>query len=76
MKKIRVLLLAIAVISLFAGYCLHLLFPERKIDEKAYSIDVMADCNDPLYRQVKEALPENNKLSDYIASVNITTFKP
>ena len=47
-----------------------------KIDEKAYSIDVMADCNDPLYRQVKEALPENNKLSDYIASVNITTFKP
>ena len=28
-----------------------------QIDEQMYSIDVMADCNDPLYRQVKEALP-------------------
>jgi len=44
-------------------------------DEKAYSIDVMADCNDPLYRQVKEFLPQGAKLSDYIISVNITAFK-
>ena len=45
-------------------------------EEKAYSIDVMAECNDQLYRQVKEFLPEGSKLSDYIVSVNITAFKP
>lgn len=47
-----------------------------RIDQEAYSIDAMADCNDPLYRQVRESLPENGKLSDYIVSVNITAFKP
>jgi ubiquinone/menaquinone biosynthesis C-methylase UbiE len=46
-----------------------------QIDEKAYNIDVMADCNDPLYRQVKESLPHGAKLSDYILSVNITVYK-
>ena len=46
-----------------------------QIDEKEYSIDVMADCNDPLYRQVKESLPQGAKLSDYIISVNITAYK-
>ena len=46
-----------------------------QIDEKAYSIDVMADCNDPLYRQVKESMPQGAKLSDYIVSVNVTAFK-
>ena len=46
-----------------------------QIDEKAYSIDVMADCNDPLYRQVKESLPCGAKLSDYIVSVNFTALK-
>jgi len=47
-----------------------------QIDEKAYSIDVMADCNDPLYRQVKDSLPQGAKLSGYIISVNITALKP
>ena len=46
-----------------------------QIDEKVYSIDVMADCNDPLYRQVKEFLPQGKKLGDYIVSVNITAFR-
>jgi SAM-dependent methyltransferase len=46
-----------------------------QINEKAYSIDVMADCNDPLYRQVKEFLPQGAKLSDYVVSLDITTFK-
>ncbi len=46
-----------------------------QIDEKAYSIDVMADCNDPLYRQAKESLPRGSKLSDYIVSVDITAYK-
>ncbi len=46
-----------------------------QINEKASNIDVMADCSDPLYRQVKEVLPQSSKLSDYIVSVNITAFK-
>jgi SAM-dependent methyltransferase len=46
-----------------------------QVDEKAYSIDVMADCNDPLYRQVRDSMSEGAKLSDYIISVNITAFK-
>ena len=50
-------------------------FSDIKIDEKAYSIDVMADCNDPLYRKTKEALSRDAKLSDYIVSVNITVIK-
>jgi SAM-dependent methyltransferase len=47
-----------------------------RIDQEAYSIDVIANCNDPLYREVRESLPPNGKLSDYIVSVNITAFKP
>ncbi|MEJ2648175.1 MAG: arsenite methyltransferase [Sedimentisphaerales bacterium] len=46
-----------------------------KIEEKEYAIDVMVDCNDPLYKLVKEALPEGTKLSDYVVSVNITASK-
>jgi len=46
------------------------------IEEKAYSIDVMADCNDPLYRQVKDFFRQGDKLGNYIVSVNITVFKP
>jgi arsenite methyltransferase len=46
-----------------------------QVDEKTYSIDVMADCNDPLYGQVKKALPQDAKLSDYIISINVTAFK-
>jgi len=46
-----------------------------KIEEKAYNIDVMADCSDPLYREVKEFLPKGKKLSDYIISVNVTALK-
>jgi len=46
-----------------------------KIEEKACNIDVMADCSDPLYREVKEFLPQGKKLSDYIISVNVTALK-
>jgi SAM-dependent methyltransferase len=46
-----------------------------QINEKAYSIDVMADCNDPLYREVKQCLPKGKKLADYIISVDITAAK-
>jgi len=46
-----------------------------QIDEKAYNIDVMADCNDTLYREVKQCLPQGTKLGDYIVSVDITAFR-
>lgn len=46
-----------------------------KMEEKAYNIDVMDDCNDPLYREVKQVLPKGRKLSDYIISINVTAFK-
>jgi arsenite methyltransferase len=46
-----------------------------QINEKAYSIDVMADCNDQLYREVKQCLPKGKKLADYIISVDITAVK-
>jgi len=46
-----------------------------QVDEKPYSIDIMADCNDPLYKQVKESLPQGAKLNDYIISVDITAYK-
>lgn len=48
---------------------------EIHIDEKACGIDLLADCNDPLYHQVKEALPPGRKLGDYIVSVNVTAIK-
>jgi arsenite methyltransferase len=46
-----------------------------KIEEKAYNIDVMIDCNDPLYRQVIEDLPEGTKPGDYVVSISITAYK-
>jgi SAM-dependent methyltransferase len=46
-----------------------------RINEKAYNIDVMADCNDPLYREAKQCLPQGTKLGDYIVSVDITAIK-
>jgi arsenite methyltransferase len=46
-----------------------------EVVEKAYNIDVMTDCNDPLYRQVQEFMPKGTKLSDYIVSVDITAYK-
>ncbi|HOQ05358.1 MAG TPA: arsenite methyltransferase [Anaerohalosphaeraceae bacterium] len=53
-----------------AGLC------SLKIEEHPYSIELAADCNDPLYRQVKESLPPGAKLSDYVISINLTAFKP
>lgn len=46
-----------------------------EVKEKAYNIDIMTDCNDPLYKQIQEFLPDGVKLSDYIVSVDITAFK-
>ncbi len=46
-----------------------------KLEEKVYNIDVMTDCNDPLYKQVIADLPERTKPGDYVVSVNITAYK-
>ena len=46
-----------------------------EIEEKSYNIDVMVDCNDPLYKQVIDSLPEGTKPSDYVVSANITAYK-
>jgi hypothetical protein len=46
-----------------------------EVTEKAYNIDVMTDCHDPLYREAKEFLPDGAKLSDYIVSVDITASR-
>ena len=46
-----------------------------EVTEKKYNLDVMVDCNDPIYRQVMEYMPEGTKISDYVVSVNITAFK-
>ena len=45
------------------------------IEEKLYNIDLMSDCNDPLYNEVNNALPNGTKLSDYVVSVNISAYK-
>ena len=46
-----------------------------KIMEKATNIELMLDCQDPLYAQVKECLPEGTKIGDYVVSVDITAIK-
>ncbi len=46
-----------------------------EVTEKTYNIDVMVDCNDPIYKQVMEYLPEGTKISDYVVSIDITAFK-
>jgi len=46
-----------------------------EVTEKAYNIDVIADCSDPLYREAKEFLPAGAKLSDYITSIDIVAIK-
>jgi len=53
-----------------AGLC------NLRIEKHPYSLELAADCNDPLYRQVREALPPGAKLSDYVISINLTAFKP
>ena len=46
-----------------------------KVLEKPYNIDAMADCNDPLYKQIHEFLPPGSGLSDYIVSADVTASK-
>ena len=46
-----------------------------QIAVKKYNIDVMDNCNDSLYQTVRKCLPQGEKLSDYVVSVDITAYK-
>ncbi len=50
-------------------------FAEFKFDKKSGYIDKMTEWNDPLYCAIIELLPEGEKLSDYITSLNISVIK-
>ena len=38
-------------------------------------VKTMQNMDDPLYRQIAEALPEGSELSDYITSLSIEAWK-
>jgi ubiquinone/menaquinone biosynthesis C-methylase UbiE len=44
-------------------------------NEKEYAVDVMENCNDKLYQSVKNAIPQGEKLSDYVVSANFIAEK-
>lgn len=46
------------------------------IDEKPSYVETLVSSDDPLYRKIAATLPEGARMSDYIASVNITARKP
>jgi ubiquinone/menaquinone biosynthesis C-methylase UbiE len=46
-----------------------------KVEEKTEAIDAMGECNDALYKKVRELLPPDAKFSDYVVSVNVTALK-
>jgi arsenite methyltransferase len=44
-------------------------------EDKPYHVDVMDDCNDSLYKAVRDQLPPGKKLGDYVVSVNFVARK-
>ncbi|HAL44855.1 MAG: arsenite S-adenosylmethyltransferase [Planctomycetes bacterium GWF2_42_9] len=46
-----------------------------KTEEKIYNFDILEDCSDHLYSEIKTSMPKDKKLSDYIVSVNFTAEK-
>ena len=46
-----------------------------EVIEKTYNLDVMVDCNDPIYKQVMKYLKDGTKISDYVVSIDVTAFK-
>jgi AhpD family alkylhydroperoxidase len=50
-------------------------FTEYKFEQKSGYIDQMTEWNDPLYCAIIELLPKNEKLGDYITSLNISVVK-
>lgn len=48
---------------------------EATFRDKPFNMDAMDDCNDALYKTVRDHLPEGKKLSDYVSSVDFTGKK-
>lgn len=48
---------------------------EIKTHEKKYDLDVKDNCNDKLYRTIRDKLPAGKKLGDYVVSVDFTAYK-
>ena len=46
-----------------------------QISEKKYNMDIMDSCNDSLYQAVRQSLPKNKKISDYIISADFVAYK-
>ena len=46
------------------------------VAEKVYDIDLIGECNDALYREVKESLPAGTKLSEFVASIDVVAYRP
>lgn len=46
-----------------------------RVTEKPYNIDVMDNCNDALYRAVREGLPQGKGLGDYVVSADFVAGK-
>ena len=65
MRKIRVILLAAAVISFIAGYGIRMFLPEIKIDEKAHLKEIAPELT---FSEKKAAPPH------YLAAGNIVAF--
>lgn len=50
-------------------------FLKFRFDKKPGYIEKMTQWNDPLYCKIIELLPKNERLSDYITSLNISVIK-
>ena len=46
------------------------------LEEKSDYVDSLSKWNDPLYLEIKRALPESEKLGDYIVSLSVRAKKP
>lgn len=46
-----------------------------QISVKKYNMDIMDSCNDSLYQTVRQSLPQNRKISDYIISADFVAYK-
>lgn len=44
-------------------------------EDKPYNVDVMDDCNDSLYKAVRDSLAPGARLGDYVVSVNFVATK-
>ena len=46
-----------------------------QISVKKYNMDIMDSCNDSLYQAVRQSLPQNRKISDYVISADFVAYK-